>query len=540
MTHRTLIRDNGERGIALVITIFLMATLSALAVSLMFLSQTETSASRNYKMMSEVRYGGEAGVHKAINYLINDYTPSSTSDFDLTKSPVTCTTTACSHHTTTTCDASTLALAQSTGCIVLAPSGSNYPDSTVVSAFTSAVQGTLTLGSGSVNPGNASVNYSAYAILMSMQTVDVYGGTPKTAQSWKIVGTGSVSGTVPASLEVSAMLEQDVVDATTYAVYATSGICGAITIGGNASTNSYNSATASNPPVSSDFSNSGGNVGTNGNLNIGNHAAAQLGGSLYTPRSGAGTCSSSSPDAVSGSGSATVSGSMVHLAQSVSYPTPTIPPAGAPAIPSSGSTTITTSSCISGLLGSIGVTNWGCTVSGSTLKISPLVSCVAPCYLTLGNVTVGASTTLEVDGGGSAVMDVNSFKLGSNAVFNPGTSPSTTITMNIAGQSLGSTLPLDLTGGGNVNTNTYDPARLQFLYAGTGEIDVVGNNTVAATIYAPNAAMKATGSGTVFGSILSSTYTDQGGATLHYDTNLQKKFKTLGNYVMTSFSWRKY
>ena len=60
-----------EQGIALVITLFLMATLSALAVSLMFLSQTETSASRNYKTMSQARYAGEAGVHKAMNYLMS-------------------------------------------------------------------------------------------------------------------------------------------------------------------------------------------------------------------------------------------------------------------------------------------------------------------------------------------------------------------------------------------------------------------------------------------------------------------------------------
>src|SRR6478672_13003356 len=61
-----------ENGIALIITMFLMAALSALAVSLMFLSQTETSASRNYKTMLQARYAGEAGMHKALNYLMSD------------------------------------------------------------------------------------------------------------------------------------------------------------------------------------------------------------------------------------------------------------------------------------------------------------------------------------------------------------------------------------------------------------------------------------------------------------------------------------
>ena len=47
-----------ERGIALVLALFLMSVMSVLAASLMFLSQTETYASMNYRMMSQARYGG--------------------------------------------------------------------------------------------------------------------------------------------------------------------------------------------------------------------------------------------------------------------------------------------------------------------------------------------------------------------------------------------------------------------------------------------------------------------------------------------------
>ena len=45
--------------------------LSVLASSLMFLSQTETYASMNYRMMSQARYGAEAGVQKAGNFLFD-------------------------------------------------------------------------------------------------------------------------------------------------------------------------------------------------------------------------------------------------------------------------------------------------------------------------------------------------------------------------------------------------------------------------------------------------------------------------------------
>ena len=90
-------RASDERGVALIITLFLMAALSALAASLMFLSQTETYSTMNYTMMSQARYAGESGIEKTVNYLLNSYTlPSAsgsdpTSNYDMTKSPVTCT-----------------------------------------------------------------------------------------------------------------------------------------------------------------------------------------------------------------------------------------------------------------------------------------------------------------------------------------------------------------------------------------------------------------------------------------------------------------
>src|SRR3954471_6918585 len=89
-------QNNHERGIALVLALFLMSAMSVLAASLMFLSQTETYASMNYRMMSQARYGGEAAVQKAANFLFDtaQYVPPATAaelaQFDRTKSPVLC------------------------------------------------------------------------------------------------------------------------------------------------------------------------------------------------------------------------------------------------------------------------------------------------------------------------------------------------------------------------------------------------------------------------------------------------------------------
>jgi hypothetical protein len=208
-------------------------------------------------------------------------------------------------------------------------------------------------------------------------------------------------------------------------------------------------------------------------------------------------------------------------------------------------------------------TFWACSVSGSKLTLYP--SSTGTDTLTLGNVSVAANTDVVIMGRNaaagppavSAITDttlvVNSFNIGNNATFSladgslPATMPKANVVMEIAGQSLGSTKPLDLSGGGSVNTNSgltgtsgFDPSRFQIVYGGTAEIDMVGNNSIAATVYAPNASVKTVGHGSLYGSILASTFTDTGGAKINYDSSLSTKFSVLGNYMLTSFSWKKY
>src|SRR5260221_5203332 len=87
--------NSNERRMAIVIAMFMMAILTALGTSLMFLSQTETYATMNYRMMSQARYAAEAGVQKASNFLLDpvqySVPPASVAVlFDNTKSPVVC------------------------------------------------------------------------------------------------------------------------------------------------------------------------------------------------------------------------------------------------------------------------------------------------------------------------------------------------------------------------------------------------------------------------------------------------------------------
>src|SRR6266404_5586012 len=90
-----IMHTHHERGVALVLALFLMSAMSVLAASLMFLSQTETYASMNYRMMSQARYAAESGVQKASNFLLDSTQyamPGSVelAKYDRTKSPVVC------------------------------------------------------------------------------------------------------------------------------------------------------------------------------------------------------------------------------------------------------------------------------------------------------------------------------------------------------------------------------------------------------------------------------------------------------------------
>ena len=521
-----------EKGVALVFTLFLMASLSALAVSLMFLSQTETSSTRNYRTMSQARYAGEAGAHKAVNYLINSYViPGSFSSYNLTASPVTC--------------ASGCA---TTGPIVLSGMtgvSSNYPDSTVAAAFAAAVQGTLATNVGGVVTNNAlgTVTYGSAATLMAMRSVSVYGGGTGVVQTWEITATGTVPGALPATVEVTAMLERESVSAKTYAIFATGAGCGAINLGGTTQTNSFNSTAAlvGGVPV---LTNSGGSVGTNGNLSISGNVTVY--GNLDTPRTGVGDCTAGTPTALSAGGRADVSGSIVQLPQAKIYLAPAAPvpaPSTSTSIQSIGASAAT---CAIILAANSLTSPPSCSFTGSTLTLTSNGS--EP--LLLGNASVSATTTLNIQygnacaacsptaGTGTALLNVNSFKVGSNATMTVGSN--TSVTLNIAGTNLPSgTDPLDFSAGGFAN-NTFDPSKLQILYAGTGTIKMIGGPNASATVYAPNAAVVMQGNADFYGSILSNTYNAQGNAGVHYDTALSNKFVTLGNFVMTSFSWKKY
>jgi hypothetical protein len=489
-------KTNGEHGIALVLSLFLIAAMSVIAASLMLLSQTETYSSMNYRLMSQARYGAESGVHMATNYILYSYpatAPGTASDpitnYDITKSPVLCV-------------AGCPALNKPVILSANANQPSNYPVAPVQAAFAAAAAGALPAG-------NTSVAFAPYAKLISMQRLNVYGGGLQTIQTWQIVSTGTITQGKTAQAEVSAIIETPKFPATMYAAFATAATCGALDFHGqNTQTDSYDSSklVAGLPNIAQ----SGGHVGTNGNLSEG--GGADIFGMLSSPRVGIGSCSSGNVDALSTSGGATVNGhspptvdDIIHLPAAVTLPAVTVP---------------------------TGVPTGNVSGNGQTWTNASCAPTAPPC--SFGDVTVNANSTLTLGAVGAVTtINVNSLKLAGNADIQI----LGTVILNVVGA--GDASPIEILGNGFANSS-YDPSTFQIQYAGTGTVKLTGGSHSVAMIYAPNAAVQTSGNADFYGSVVGATINDTGGMKIHYDRHLSSEFFVVGNAMMSSFSWKKY
>jgi hypothetical protein len=483
---------NKEKGVALILALLLILVASVIAVSLSSVSRTEGFASMNYRLMSQSRDAAEGGVHKAANFVMNSYTKpggagNPMSNYVTTGSPVTY-----NGHP-----------------VVLSANShvsSNYPVSADQSSFNSS-------GSGNLTASGSTINYATSAKLLSMHQITPYGTTtPTTIQTWAITSDGSVSGMQNADVEVTSTLEQQASPVFTYAAFATATGCSALTFGGGGTTDSYDSSTASGGSVTTQAY--GGNVGTNGNLST-NGNPTTINGNLSTPRTGVGSCSANNVTAWT-SGSGHVTGSVVELPQSVSYPTPVIPAPGTVDIS-------TNSGCPSGANAIAGCSS----VSGG-LKLDAA-----------GN--GGTISVRDISMQGNKDLHLTSGTYNINSISESGQTElwvdSGPVVINVTGT--GNATPIQLTGGG-VSNSTLNPMNLQILYAGTGAISLKGGAQGSGLLYAPNASYSFGGNGDWYGAVIGASLTDMGGAAIHYDRRLASTAMMVGPYSLGSFSWKKY
>lgn len=490
---------NDERGIAIVIALFMMLAMSILASSLMFITQAETLASHNYRLTSQARYGAESGIHTAANYLLStDYAsvmPGTAGDplsnYNMTTSPV--------------------RRGANNAPVVLSwdASAANYPVAAVKTAFAAAATGSLDVG-------DAPVAYKATATLKSMkQITDAFSGNAVTIQTWDLVAEGSIAGARNATVEVASTVERQTTAVYSYAAFATDPGCASLSFAGGATTDSYDSTAplASGVPVTSSAS---GNVGSNGNLTeVGNTTVIH--GSLSTPRTGVGSCTSNNVTAETLSGGATVDGGLTQLAQALAFPTP---PEPNPLPPTSAVSFSQNGGCPAGIS--------GCTASTGGATLDPAATGGT---ISMGNVTTNGSSTLHLKAG---TYIVNSVLMNGNSKIVVDSGP---VIFKVAG--VGQATPITITGQGLVNT-TYNPMNLQFLYAGTGQVKLAGGDTTSGLFYAPNASGMISGGADLYGAIVVKTLSETGGAAIHYDRNLQKSSTTAGNYMLSAFTWKNY
>lgn len=482
---------SGEQGIALVMALLLVLAVSVVTGALVMVARSESLSSVSYTSMSQVRYGAESGVHAAANYLLYTYAAPSAANvndplatYDITGSPV-----------------------RWNGRPVVLSSdpavGSNYPVQAVINAFSANSVGNLAVN-------GAPVSHAARATLLSMSTVtDYYTQQPVTLQTWRIEGVGRINGSGQSLVEVEATVERRPAPVFSYAAFATHNGCSALNFAGGANTGSYDSLN-----LGAGTATTGGNVGTNGNLD-GNGGPTDINGTLSTPRSGVGNCTSNNVTAATLAGWGTVEEGLVTLPQPITLPTPPTPTAG------------TTDYHFTSANGCAGAPF--CVVIGSPAKptiVPPTASTVIP----MDDVSMNGSSELHLRAG---IYEVNSLTLNGGAKIVVDTGP---VIIKVKGD--GMTTPLDLSGGG-VSNPSMDPQKLQFVYAGTGNIKITGGSQTAALVYAPNASAALSGASTDFyGAIVTNKVTATGGFSLFYDRRLQNSVMTAGNPMMTSFTWK--
>jgi hypothetical protein len=487
----------------------------------MFVSQTETASSMNYRMMSQARYGAESGIHQAANYLLStaykDLQPGTATDpfnpfpgvYTTSVSPV-------------LFNNSEVKLSSEPGEV------QNYPIDAVKTAFANLTTGTLDAGSGTVT-------YTATARLLSLRQIDDRMSNKKnTLQTWEISAKGKLTGTQTAEVEVSAIIEVQPFSLYSYAAFATDDGCAALTFKGGAKTNSYDSSLLNplNPvPV---FGNYDGNVGTNGNLTeVGNPTV--INGSLSTPQTGVGACTTANVTAATIVGGAQVKDNITQLSQELEFPTPEIPD------PGTGTQIITKTDGCAG--GAVPFCTQQASPQGGKI-IAPLGpddpnDCNATNCVQLGNVTLTGGATLQLTGG---TYVVNSIDIAGSSqikiVPDPVTGAITKVTFLVKGD--GVTTPIKIAGNGISNPSLV-PNNLEFRYAGTGNIDLEGGTDTAALFYAPNANGKIGGGSDLYGSIITKEMTvDSSGAFIHWDRHLQKSALAAGNPMMSAFTWKNF
>lgn len=270
-----------------------------------------------------------------------------------------------------------------------------------------------------------------------------------------------------------------------YGMFGTGTGCNDVAFTGNGTTDSFNSALGN---YATTKSNSGGDVGSNGNVFLSGNA--NIGGSVGVLPTTAGGAITQGPCPGS---NYTISGGNAGLA---SNPANTLIPLTAPAVfpapptpsplpPTAPVTYSTSTNLVPGTYGSI-------SVSGrATLTLAPGV-------YNINSLVLSGQSQIVITPLGQVVLNI------AGTCVAPCTSPGPV---------------LDLSGN-SVNNLTFNANQFLINYGGTGAINITGNASSSYFILdAPNAPVQISGNGDIFGAVVGKTIADVGNGGFHFDKN---------------------
>jgi hypothetical protein len=538
--HKMDRSKTGERGIALFFAVFALLLLTAITFSLVFLSNTETVVNANYREEQVAYFAAKAGIEEARARLMasdpNSITPSLTAPTTAggiiylvnnagVANAVQPWLSTNAYPDTELCHdgyglAGLTIVAPDVRCTTLPTIGTPPYYTTVASAIPfNGTANALPYKWVRIAPKlNGTVQGPYTTTVSTAYSVNTGVGTATTLVCWDgvkelvltVANCNAMSNAnatymtnvyTLTSLAVSPagarrMVQAEVaLNPTTpfpYGIFAQSNACPAVTfIGNNASTDSY--TTAAGGTYATTHSNTGGDVGSDGGVSVGNGNIGGIVGVLPAPP-GIGTCATPVSEGPQGAMAGTVAcptgnAAACYLPQAYTFPTP---PAPNPLPPN--------------------------TAYGGSLSIVPG---------TYGNISLAGNDTLTLTPG---TYTINSISMAGNAKIV--VSPLGAVVVNIGG--VGGGTVVSIAGNGVNSTNTL-PSNFLIDYSGNGGISVGGNGNSVANIDAPNASLDLHGNGAWYGSVVGSTISIAGNGAFHFDRAAAQQPPSNGYYSMISY-----
>lgn len=537
-------RRNSEAGVAILLVLLALMVLSAIAVGLVYMTNTETKVNSNYRAEQVAYFAAKAGVEEArdrmmLNLPGNRYFVNDPNNPLPTQVP-------------TTANPGVLYLLNEggqPGTVQPWAAGNKYMDDELChDGYALFSAGTvipdpgvhctdLPAGSAWYKQTTSQLPFSDTAAAVpfkwvrvalklngSIQNYQVNSGLPlSTPVCWNgsrevVLTAATCQDLTPAatpvylltSLAVSStgarkMVQADVAlnpsSAFPYGLYGTGTGCGVVSFTGNGTTDSFD---GSKGTYAATHTSTGGDIGSNGNVSLTGNAL--IGGSVgvMPPALGqpivAGACPPSNYT-ISG-GNAGLSPDPSNVLSPLSGPVMfATPPAPNPVPPTTAVQYTQDTTLVPGTYGSISAS------SNATLTLSPGV-------YNINSLSLSGQSSITITPKGQVVLNIG------GACVAPCTSPG--VVLDLSGQS--------------VNNQTLDAKQFQINYGGTGSINVTGNaSTTYFVLNAPNAAVKIAGNGDIFGAVLGKTIEDVGNGGFHYDKSVKLAPPSTGALQMISF-----